>query len=66
MGRKEIRGDSSENPEDFGRCAGEEEAPSVRACARASREGGGGEAPGLVASGYFVLFFFLFVFFFIG
>lgn len=36
MGRKEIRGDSSENPEDFGRCAGEEEAPSVRACARAS------------------------------
>lgn len=36
MGRKEIRGDSSENPEDFGRCAGEEEAPSVRECARAS------------------------------
>lgn len=36
MGRKEIRGDSSENPEDFGRCAGEEEAPSVRACERAS------------------------------
>lgn len=57
MGRKEIRGDSSENPEDFGRCAGEEEAPSVRACARASGGGGGGEAPGLVASGYFVFFF---------
>lgn len=66
MGRKEIRGDSSENPEDFGRCAGEEEAPSVRACARASGGGGGGEKRldswPLDTS----FFFFLFVFFFIG
>lgn len=58
MGRKEIRGDSSENPEDFGRCAGEEEAPSVRACARAS---GGRSAwtRGLWILRFIIFFFFL-------
>lgn len=58
MGRKEIRGDSSENPEDFGRCAGEEEAPSVRACARASGGGRSAWTRGLWIL-RFIFFFFL-------